>query len=183
MTVPQRIVITGGPGAGKTILLDALGSQGFTIVDETARSIIQERRERGLSRRPEPLQFAEEILRRDIEKYNRPYPESDYIFFDRSVLDALCMLDQATPLQEKKLNTIVAKYPYSRQVFFLPPWEAIYTNDAERDQTFTEAIHVYETLLKWYRWCGYEVINLPKLPVVDRCAYILQVIPSFPHVK
>jgi hypothetical protein len=38
---------------------------------------------------------------------------------------------------------------FHRPVFVLPPWEAIYTNDAERDQTYAEAVVVYEKLLRW----------------------------------
>ena len=47
----SRIVITGAPGAGKTTLLLALQARGYTIVGDTARTIIQDRRRRGLSPR------------------------------------------------------------------------------------------------------------------------------------
>ena len=62
-----RIVITGAPGAGKTTLLLALQARGYTIVGDTARTIIQDRRRRGLSPRPDPYAFAQEALRMDIE--------------------------------------------------------------------------------------------------------------------
>src|ERR671938_223494 len=64
-----RVVITGGPGAGKTTLLAELAARGYTTVEESARAIIAERLTSGASRRPSPLAFAREILRRDIEKY------------------------------------------------------------------------------------------------------------------
>ena len=166
----------GGPGAGKTTLLHALRSHGYTVVDETARALIQGRRSRALSPRPPPLEFAEDVLRNDIEQYARHSPRSGYVFFDRGVLDALCMLDQVKPLQRNELAALVSQYPYSPQVFFLPPWEAIYSNDAERDQTFTEAIRVYETLAEWYRRCSYEVVEVPKGTVAERCAHVLNVL-------
>jgi hypothetical protein len=65
-----RIVITGGPGAGKTALIAALAAAGHATVAESARAIIAERRARGLPPRPDPPAFAREILRRDIDKYN-----------------------------------------------------------------------------------------------------------------
>jgi len=179
----QRIIITGGPGAGKTTLLHALRSHGYAIVDETARAMIQDRRRRGLSPRPSPLQFAEDILHQDIEKYNQSCSEPGLVFFDRSILDALGMLDQITPLSTNELNQWIVKYPYCRQAFFLPPWQAIYTNDAERDQTFAEAIRVYDALTRWYRRCEYEVIEVPKAAVAERCAYVLQVITSISHAE
>ena len=66
-----RIVITGAPGAGKTTLLLALQARGYTIVGDTARAIIQDRRRRGLNPRPDPYTFAQEALRTDIENFVR----------------------------------------------------------------------------------------------------------------
>ena len=65
----SRIVITGAPGAGKTTLLLALQARGYTIVGDTARTIIQDRRRRGLSPRPDPYAFAHEALRMDVENF------------------------------------------------------------------------------------------------------------------
>src|SRR5215831_1817656 len=55
-----RVVVTGGPGVGKTTLLAQLHASGYTIVSESARAIISERRRRGQSPRPEPAEFARE---------------------------------------------------------------------------------------------------------------------------
>ena len=169
-----RIVLTGGPGAGKTTLLRGLSSRGYAVVDDTARTIIQNRSSRSLPPRPRPLEFAEEILRRDIEKYREHASASGYVFFERGILDALCMLDQVRPLQPAELQSLVSAYPYHPQVFLLPPWEAIYTNDSERDQTFADAVHVHEMCAGWYRQCGYEVIEVPKTTVAARCTYVLR---------
>src|SRR5579863_9917348 len=97
----SRIVITGGPGAGKTTLLLALQARGYTIVGDSARAIIQERRRRGLTPRPEAHEFALETLRMDIENFVRHSGTSGHVFFERSVIDALCGLDQVTPLDER----------------------------------------------------------------------------------
>jgi predicted ATPase len=169
----RRIVITGGPGAGKTTLLAALRDRGYTAVDESARAIIQERLAGGLSPRPPPLEFARQILSRDIEKYQQP-PELDLVFFDRSVVEALCMVSQATRLEARELRALLAQYRYDRRVFVLPPWEAIFTTDSERDQTFADALHVHRTLTRWYRRCEYETIEVPTGPVAERCTYVLR---------
>ena len=58
----SRIVITGGPGAGKTALLSALHARGYTIVGDSPRTIIQDRVRRGLSPRPERREFAQATL-------------------------------------------------------------------------------------------------------------------------
>ena len=36
-------IITGGPGSGKTSIIEALKNRGFLCVDEVARQIIQEK--------------------------------------------------------------------------------------------------------------------------------------------
>ena len=89
----SRIVVTGGPGAGKTTLLLALQARGYTIVGDSARIIIKDRRRRGLSPRPSQDEFVRETLRMDIENFDRYAATPGYVFFERSVLDALCGLD------------------------------------------------------------------------------------------
>jgi predicted ATPase len=170
----SRIAITGGPGAGKTTLLLALQARGYTIVGDSARTIIQGRRRRGLSPRPEAYEFAHETLRMDIENFVRHAATPGHVFFDRSVLDALGFLDGVTPLNDGELSMWLSKYPYCSKVFVLPPWKAIYVNDAERDHTFEHAESVYRATQEWYRRCRYPLIEVPRVSVAERCAYVLQ---------
>jgi len=166
-------VITGGPGSGKSTLLAALRARGYRAVDESARAIIRERLAGGLSPRPPAPEFARQILHRDIVKYEQP-PEVAIAFFDRSIVEALCMVDQAARLDAHELRDLLSRYPYDRRVFVLPPWEAIYTTDSERDQTFAEAVRVYETVTLWYRRCEYEIVEVSTGTVDERCAHVLR---------
>ena len=170
----SRIVITGGPGAGKTTLLLALQDRGYTIVGDTARAIIQDRRRRGLSPRPDADTFAREILRIDRENFARHAANPGPVFFERGVLDALCALDQINPLNESELNLWLSQYRYFPKVFVLPPWRAIYQNDAERDHTFEHAEWVNRIAQEWYRRCGYQVVEVPMVSVDERCAFVLR---------
>lgn len=168
------IVLTGGPGAGKTKLLLALQACGYTVVADSARAIIQERRRRGLSPRPNAYAFAQEVLRLDIENYHAHAAAPNYVFFERSVIDALCMLDQVSLFEQSELSALLSRHQYHSKAFILPPWEAIYTNDAERDQTFEEAEFVYKKCGEWYRRCGYRVIVVPRASVAERCSFVLE---------
>jgi predicted ATPase len=98
------------------------------------------------------------------------------VFFERGVLDAVCMLDQIEPLAPTDLNAFVINYPYYRQVFCFPPWEAIFTTDTERDQTFADAVRIHAAAVAWYERCGYEVVDVPQASTNERCAFVLAVL-------
>ena len=174
----SRIVITGGPGAGKTTLLLALQALGYAIVGDSARTIIQDRRRRGLSPRPDPLAFAQDTLRMDIENFVHHATRPDPVFFERGVLDALCGLDRVTPLDDSELSVWLSKYQYFPKVFVLPPWKAIYVNDAERDHPFEHAESVNRITLEWYGRCGYQVLEVPMVSVDERCTFVLHALAN-----
>src|SRR5262245_51360414 len=119
-----RVVITGGPGVGKTTLLTELRTRGYATAAESARAIIAERHAQGLSPRPEPAAFAHEILRRDTEQYHAHPAQPGWVFFDRGVVEALGMLHQAEPLAESELEAALRAHQFHSPVFILPPWSA-----------------------------------------------------------
>ena len=168
------VVITGGPGVGKTTLLAELSARGHTTVSESARAIISERRAQGLSPRPEPVAFAQEILRRDTEKYHAQRAESGWVFFDRGLVEALGMLHEASSLSASELAATLEAHPFHSSVFILPPWKQIYTTDAERDHSFPWVERVHSQLLRWYRSCGYVVHEVPRSPVAVRAEFVLR---------
>ena len=169
-----RVVITGGPGVGKTTLLAELEARGYTTVSESARAIISERRAQGLSPRPEPVAFAQEILRRDAEKYHANSGKSGWVFFDRGAVEAIGMLHEAAPLTAAELDVTLREYPFHSSVFILPPWSAIYSTDSERDHSYPWVEHVHNQLVRWYRSCGYALCEVPRLPVAARAEFVLQ---------
>lgn len=62
---------------------------------------------------------------------------------------------------------------YSRTVFIAPPWEDIYVADAERPHGFAKAVEEYERLRGGYPALGYELVELPKVAVEARAAFLL----------
>ncbi|WP_136246935.1 AAA family ATPase [Halomonas borealis] len=170
----HRFVVTGGPGGGKTTILSALAERGYRVVSESARRIIKERLAAGLTPRADPVSFAQEILRSDIERYRGAVGCDHTVFFDRGVLDALYMLDAEGALTNDEIAQYVQKFPYNGIVFLLPPWEEIYGTDSERDQSFEESIVVFEGMKKWYSEWGYETLEVPRDKIDERVSFILQ---------
>src|SRR5262249_5011878 len=133
---------------------------------------------RGLSPRPTPDAFARQILREDIRKYLAQPPSPDWVFFDRGVIDALGMIQEASPIPAEELKALLAAYRFHKVAFILPPWEAIYVNDAERDQSFAEGVRVHDALADWYRACGYTLWEVPRLSVSERARHVLHVLTA-----
>lgn len=171
-----RFVVTGGPGGGKTTILTALSEHGYSFAPESARKIIKERLAAGLSPRPKPVSFAHEILRADIEKYRNTGATNRATFFDRGVLDALYMLDAENAVTRDEVARYIHDFPYNSVVFLLPPWKEIYGTDSERDQTFEEAVEVFEGMRRWYLQWGYETLEVPRSNIDERISFILEAV-------
>ena len=86
---PNFFVITGGPGVGKTTLLEVLAKQGFPYVPEVARKIIREQ----VSQNGDALPWANIpaythlMLSRSVESFEQHQKQESVLFFDRGIPD------------------------------------------------------------------------------------------------
>lgn len=172
-------IITGGPGVGKTTLLNEMGGRKFTIVPEDARRIIQEQvaaNGEGLPWGNKEL-YAKLMLEESRQSYQRAetgLSAAKAVFFDRGIVDAVCYMIMEDIPVTKKINKWVALCAYNTQVFILPPWREIYKTDKERKQTWAEAVRTYEAMKEVYTRYGYYVTDLPKDTVTNRADFILE---------
>ena len=170
-------IITGGPGVGKTTLLEALEEDGYLVIPEAARAIIQQQIE--MNSDALPWKNKEHYLKEMLEASIRDYREiikadkPSICFFDRSVYDAVCYAEMiGYAITEPEMKEVMA-CRYNKRVFILPPWREIYETDNERKQTWEEAEYTYHQLKMTYRQYGYEVIDVPKDTVIKRKEFIL----------
>jgi predicted ATPase len=167
------IVISGGPGGGKTSLLESLSKNGYNYIRESGRTIIRERLRKGLSPRPAPEEFARQMFQMDYENFINHTDIPDILFFDRSFLDSAFLVHQSDKIFFDKIRHSLITSRFYTKVFMTPPWQEIYTVDSERDQTFDESVEIYEKLSHWYLTNGYDLVTVPRLPVEMRVKMIL----------
>jgi predicted ATPase len=173
MTKNNFIIISGGPGGGKTTLLEALSKNGYNYIRESGRIIIRERKRKGLSPRPDPQEFARQMFRMDYENFINHADIPEILFFDRSFLDSAFLIHQSDEIFFDKIRDCLITSRFYTKVFMTPPWKEIYTVDSERDQTFDESVEIYEKLSHWYLTNGYEPVVVPRQPVEMRVRMIL----------
>jgi predicted ATPase len=175
---PIRIAVTGGPGAGKTTLLNELSARGYPVIRDAAREIIAVRKAKGLSPRPAPAEFARRVFDEDVQQYDGAPRDRGPIFFDRCLVDSIGMLAKLNELSPDDVRALLSRRPFCATAFILPPWREIYRTDAERDQTFAEAVSVYGAVRDWYCGCGYDLVEVPAGPVAERCHFVLRTLSS-----
>ena len=168
-------MITGGPGGGKTTLLESMKAKGIPYVPEVARALISERIRLNLPPRPEPFEFALQLFEKDLGNFLRHSDDSSVRFFDRSFVDSAGMLKSHFRSQ-KDLDHVLNEYRFNSKVFITPPWKEIYCNDNERDQTFEDAVRVYNELFHWYSVNGYELVVLPQDTAEARAELVMNTI-------
>jgi len=169
-------VITGGPGVGKTTLINELKDAGFLVVEEDARKIIQAQILKDGDALPwkNKTLYAKLMLEASVNSYQTIKEEqpSSPVFFDRGILEVICYMNMENITISSEMKAMALAYPYATKVFILPPWKEIYQTDNERKQTWEEAGFTFEKMKETYLSYGYEVIELPKADVKTRRVFV-----------
>jgi predicted ATPase len=173
-------VITGGPGTGKTAVLSELQRNGFACVREAAREIIQIQAATGGDAVPwrNMERYSSLMLEQSVTDYLGNQDAKMITFFDRGIPDTVAHYRLALLSLPGQAYEYAQQYRYNNKVFLLPPWREIYETDAERKQTFEEAIASYEMAREVYNELGYTLIEVFRGPVEARTAFILNQIEN-----
>ena len=169
-------VVTGGPGSGKTTLIEALATKGLRTMPEAGRAIIKDQIATEGSALPwrNRLAFAEAMLVCDLRSFQEARDCVGTVLFDRGLPDlagylTLCGLPVPTNIREAARS-----FRYNRKVFIAPPWPEIFRQDGERKQSVEEAHQTYDAMVRAYTEFGYELTHLPLEPMPDRVAFVLE---------
>jgi predicted ATPase len=169
-------VITGGPGAGKTSIVERLAARGFPTVAEAGRDILRQQVAIGGTavHWADAAAYRDRMLQHGMDDYERMLGETDGpVFFDRGVTELVgyCrLIGVAVPDHVRRAAEL---YRYNTTVFLAPPWPEIYVNDGLRKQDVAEAMRTAALAGEAYAEFGYDVVEIPKAPVADRATFVL----------
>jgi len=171
----QKIVITGGPGTGKSTIIEQLVEMKFTCMPEISRSITKKAQESGIDQLflKDPLLFSELLLQGRVEQYETANKqEYGQVFFDRGIPDIHGYMDYSGTSYPEEFIDKSFQFRYSH-VFMLPPWKEIYRTDNERYESFEQSLIIYNYLIEAYSKMNYKIITVPEGNISKRVNFIL----------
>ena len=174
----KRIVITGGPGTGKTSIINELVSRGHICLEEISRQVTLKAREDGIEQLflTKPLLFSELLLAgREKQYHHAATLTSDLVFLDRGIPDVLAYMDYIGDSYPEAFINSCTQHTYD-MVFILEPWQEIFVSDNERYENFDQAVKIHHHLLNTYERFRYQLMDVPFDSIENRAQHILNVV-------
>ncbi len=174
----QKIVITGGPGTGKTTVIEALIKRNFMCMTEISREVTLNARRKGTEQLflTNPLLFSELLLEGRVNQYIEAEKKNEkFVFFDRGIPDVHAYMNYMSVDYPNSYINKSNLYRYN-YIFLMPPWEEIYISDNVRYENFEQALAIYNHLERTYKELNYNIIEVPTGSIEDRTNFILQCI-------
>jgi predicted ATPase len=172
----ELVVITGGPGTGKTTIIDGLIEQGYSCFPEISREITLEAKKQGIEQLflEKPLLFSELLLEGRKKQFdNANLDQSEIVFLDRGIPDILAYMHYIGDSYPAFFDQACKEFNYSK-IFVLPPWEEIYVSDEARYENYEQAKLIFQHLKETYQGYGYSLIEVPKGTIEERIQFILE---------
>lgn len=171
----KRIVITGGPGTGKSSVLREFSRKGYTCFPEISRQVTLQAQKQGIDQLflTDPLLFSEKLLEGRRQQFIKAgEQDTEKVLIDRGVHDVLAYMDYAGNPYPPYFTEVCKSCRYDL-IFVLPPWKDIYISDNERYESFQQAEAIHRFIKSTYIAYGYELIEVPIGPVPFRVDFML----------
>ena len=171
----QKIVLIGGPGTGKTSVLNELVTRGFCCKIEISREVTLNAQAKGIDQLflTKPILFSELLLKSRVQQFlEADKSEEALVFFDRGIPDVEAYLNYFKTAHPSFFSEKSRQYKYDK-VFMFSPWEEIYTTDNERYESFEESVAINHFVENTYKKLGYTIQKVPFGNIKERANFIL----------
>ncbi|QXP68453.1 AAA family ATPase [Polaribacter sp. AHE13PA] len=171
----QKIVLIGGPGTGKTSVINELTNRGYFCMPEISREVTLEAQKKGIDQLflTEPLLFSKMLLEgREKQFLEANKSEQELVFFDRGIPDVHAYMDYFKTDYPATFFEKCNLYKYTK-IFHFSPWKDIHTTDNERYESFEETTEIDRFLMKSYTDLGYAIINVPFGSLKERTDFVI----------
>jgi len=169
------VIITGGPGFGKTEIIEELKMMGRVTCPEFVRDIISFMHNKDSDSLPwrNLKRFQEEITIRRMNFYLSVDEKIDFVFSDRGLPDQVAFVRYHGNTPSPELTELVNNCGYFQKVFITSPWKEMYVNDEIRKETYEESCFIHKCILDVYNELGYSLIEIPFSKPSERARFIL----------
>lgn len=171
----KKIVITGGPGTGKSSIIDELKKRDHICFEEVSRQVTLEARKNGIEQLflTQPLLFSKLLLEGRTKQFTEANThQNTTIFLDRGLPDVLAYMDFYKSNYPEHFINVCQNHRYDK-VFIVTPWKDIFQSDHVRYETFEQAEEIHEQLMLTYQKFGYDLFPIPFDTVEKRADFIL----------
>lgn len=176
----KKIVITGGPGTGKTSIINELLRRNFVCLEEVSRKVTLEAQKQGIAQLflTEPLLFSDMLLEGRRKQFLEAISNNETLtFLDRGIPDVVAYMDFLGTKYPNRFIEACKSHTYDH-VFILAPWQQIYVSDNERYENFDQAVQIHDHLVNTYSNFGYNLHDVPFDPVEKRTDFILNIVEN-----
>jgi len=170
----KKIVISGGPGVGKTTTIQELQKINYATIPEAFSVLYQEAQEK------ENLDIfctdRTQLHHQVFEKQcalEKLHEDKTVILCDRSAVDIIGFTSYYKNHMSDHFFDAIAQHRYNL-VFFLDPLPIhLYQNSDIRRESWHTSLIIHDHIKKGYEQLNYELINVPFGTIQDRLDFIL----------
>ncbi len=173
----KKIVITGGPGTGKSTVINELEKRKYDCMHEISREVTIMAKKNGIEQLflKDPMLFSKLLLEGRVQQFLRAEKlRSNLVFFDRGIPDVFAYMNYLGVSYPSVFINQSKQHKYYDALFIMPPWKEIYITDSERYESFEQSLAIYNHLKIAYKDLGYTIIEVPFGTAEERANFILE---------
>lgn len=175
----MRYIFTGTPGSGKTSVLNAICTLGYTVIEEAATDVILLEQQKGNAKPWEGICFIDAIVNMQQERQQKALAALQ--FYDRSPFCTYALAHylnfKVSSLLQDEIDRCISEKIYDKNVFFFENLGSIEKTQS-RTISYEEALIFEDIHRTVYKNFGFNIIMIQKKSIKERAIDILNMITA-----